>query len=56
MLSSVLKGSILEGTEQPKRGEVSHLSGKGDYPAPAHAKVLKKEYPKDIQQTSALEL
>lgn len=33
------------------RSEVGHLLEKRDHPAPAHANVLKKEYPKDVQGT-----
>ena len=43
MLSNVLKGSILEGTEHPKRGEVSHLSGKGDHPDPGQRMFSEQE-------------
>lgn len=35
--------SIFEGTEHPKRGEVSHLSGKGDHPDPAHARMFSEQ-------------
>lgn len=51
MLSNVLKGSIWGEDEHPKRGVVSHLSGKGDHSGPAYAKVLKKAYSKDVQGT-----
>lgn len=51
MLLNVLKGSILGEDEHPKRGGMSHLSGKGDHPDPAYAKVRKKEYPQDAQGT-----
>lgn len=46
-LKEVLGGG---GDGHPKRVRLSHVLENRDHPAPAHAKALKKEHPKDVQR------
>ena len=52
LLNDAFKGSIgVRGDGNLKRSGVSHLLEKRYHPVPAHVKFLKKDYPKDVQET-----